>query len=375
MLVAHEIALYLLIGLSTLTLLFYCFTRCFRSPAAPTAIQEGFEEMQVKRLGTLGSIIPLHARNFPDLFPSNTTILRYNNQYITNIRYINYKIEPQKGYVFYKNGSPLMKNGNPQPNLDVTQNMIVHLNEKFETIPPYLPLQIHDSHIPKQDTPTTTGIQDIRLYSDDGKLKMIGTTIEHSYKEGANGNAMILGDYDPAMNTLHNLAVLKSPQGSETQREKNWTPIGGNRFIYKWHPLQIGEIQQDEPSPQLQIVKEIDTPAEWKAFRGSAPVVTYRESYWVLIHEVYKKSATSGEVSYVHRLITFSPEWTPLQVSDPFYFDIFNIEYCLSMLIESDTFIFSVSKMDATPFIVKVPYEQIKTLFRESSAANRLTSF
>lgn len=135
---------------------------------------------------------------------------------------------------------------------------------------------------------------------------------------------------------------------------KNWIPIE-NKIIYKWYPLQIGEIKNNK----LLIDTTIQTPTIFKHVRGSSNTVEYNNEYWVIVHGVKYTSPRK----YYHMIVILDKEYKVKKYTIPFYFDTYMIEYCLGLLIEDDIMYMTASRNDSNPIIVKVKVNDINKLF------------
>ena len=113
---------------------------------------------------------------------------------------------------------------------------------------------------------------------------------------------------------------------SETDCEKNWLPLDAKRVIYRWHPLEIGEVVADEPHAKLGITQSFDTPLWFRHLRGSCPPIVVDKELWVLTHFISGHSPRN----YLHLWVTLDAETLrPLRHTPPFYLRGQGIEYCL----------------------------------------------
>jgi hypothetical protein len=163
---------------------------------------------------------------------------------------------------------------------------------------------------------------------------------------------MIICDYNLDTNTIENGSIIESPNPDEC--EKNWIPINDN-IIYKWFPLQIGKIENNK----LFIHTSIETPKFFKHLRGSSNVVEYNNQYWIVVHGV--KYTTPRK--YYHMIIVLDREYKINNYTVPFYFDTYNIEYCLGLLIENNNIYISASRNDSNPIIININIKEINKLF------------
>jgi hypothetical protein len=157
----------------------------------------------------------------------------------------------------------------------------------------------HDVHI--------RGLEDLRLYKCQNFIKWIATSMEYSH----NGKIrQIYGDYCLSDNRLRMGTSLKSPTNSDC--EKNWIPYN-NKFIYKWHPFQIGSINNNK----LVIEYTQETPLFFSHMRGSSTLIDDGTYTWGITHCVIYEQPRK----YYHMLIKIESSTNKLLAyTNPFFF-------------------------------------------------------
>ena len=215
----------------------------------------------------------------------------------------------------------------------------------------------------------STGLEDMRLFSDSGRLRFIATTLGYT----SNGKArMIVGDYSDK--GVSNCELIEAP--TDTKCEKNWIPLSNNHYIYQWSPFQIGRVDKGK----LRIVKSCDMSAfpVFDKVRGSSifqgtNVPTISEGTKVLSKEYNNNSLGVVHFSeegnprrYYHMLVLLeqkssSPDtWIPVKHSAPFYFANIGIEFCIGFLKTNTHYTFWISQMDRDPMVITVDIDSIQ---------------
>jgi hypothetical protein len=294
------------------------------------------------RILDIGEKIELNQDTYNDFIPTSTSLLKYNNQIIANVRYVNYRIQ--------QDGSYMMSLNNILSRTETvrTKNAILRLDNKMN--PESNLIFMHesiDSRLAKETN--ILGLEDIRLFEYDNKIKCISTSREYSTNST---NSIVIADYNLDTNTIENGSIIESPDLNAC--EKNWIPIG-NKIIYKWYPLQIGQITNNK----LSITNTIQTPIIFKHLRGSSNVVEYKNEYWSVVHGV--KYTTPRK--YYHMIVVMDNEFRINKYTVPFYFETYSIEYCLGLLIDNDIIYMSASRNDSNPMIVKVHIKDLNKLY------------
>lgn len=243
-------------------------------------------------------ITPLNIpKCLPDEFrPTAVSVLEYP---YANVRHVTYLI-PSDGQYRTKDGSPIQ-----------TENLYVNL-ETGELI-----AKMDDDTTGITGRPSNVkGLEDIRLFTRNNKLKFIAT----SYREFCPTIGMVTGDYNTD-GTYSNCYHIPSPFNNGC--EKNWLPISKtDNFIYSWNPLRI----MKDTGTKLELVKSYDTPNIFNLFRGSAPPLIIDNKLVCMIHFVdYHQSR-----KYFHAFVELDAEtYQPLRVSHPFIFKTISVEYCV----------------------------------------------
>jgi hypothetical protein len=155
------------------------------------------------RILDIGEKIELNQPTYGDFIPTSTALIKYNNEIIANIRYVNYRIQRDGSYMMSLNN--ILSRTEPVR----TKNAILKLNNKFEI----------DSNLnfmfekidPKLGKETNIlGLEDVRLFEIDNKLKCIATSREFSINST---NSIIICDYNLETNIIE---ILTNTQYKNT---------------------------------------------------------------------------------------------------------------------------------------------------------------
>jgi len=295
-----------------------------------------------------GEIQNIIAPLFDMFCASSPSIINYNNKTIVNLRYVNYRIQLDGSYMMYDKDS-FTKDHHVK-----TKNALVYLDDKLNFID--MPVLFNEEITDIPVCPTWIhGLEDIRLFEFQNKIHYTATTREYSYNCN---NRIVIGEYDTVNLKYINNKVLYPP--TETDCEKNWIPINNcNKeilFVYKWHPLQIGKLDEKN---KLNIIYSHDTPVFFKNYRGSSSICEYNNQLWCITHGV--KYSTPRR--YFHQFVVLDKtSFKPIKFSVPFYFNNFKIEYCNGLMIKGNELIIIFSQNDADPCILKTSMNRINKL-------------
>jgi tetratricopeptide (TPR) repeat protein len=256
-----------------------------------------------------------------EFIPSSISVYEYP---LVNVRFVNYRMPG------YSTRNGIVKTRNLKYNIKTREYTEIKNN-----------IPIFTSHI--------IGIEDMRLYKQDGKIMYTAS----NYKEYDKDRIIIVnGEYEK-----EEFKIIESPLNSYC--EKNWLHIPDtDSFIYSWSPLRIGKIKDTK----FEFTHEINTIPIFKLFRGSAAPVKINDKLVCLVHFVddfYNNTVKYNERRYYHCFIELDlNSYNHTRVSYPFTFNPItsldantrHIEYCLSMhFIDNDTIQCFVSFDDSNP--------------------------
>ena len=271
-----------------------------------------------------------------DFTPSAISLNEYP---MANVRYINYKIQP--------NGSYIMPN-----NIVVTKNAYVNL-ESGEFSIMEEPLVNFETHI--------QGLEDLRLYNNpNGKLCFTATSFKQFIQDKI---CIVRGEYDIVSKTYKNYQGIQSPTNSDC--EKNWVNIPEtDDFIYSWNPLRIGKIKENK----FIVTSESKIPPLFSLFRGSASPIEVNGQWLVLVHFVEYCQPRK----YYHCFVELEKEtYKVLRVSLPFVFQSIGIEYCISGRLVKDSLEYYFSSWDKDSSKIEFKVSEIQWIILNQPSSKK----
>lgn len=267
--------------------------------------------------------------------------------YLVNVRKVNYRILPNGSYITMKQGvfSPTY-NG-------ISKNEFYFMDR--ETLRPVSPVRVMKEDIPghREEEVAIVGLEDVRLVPGINQdVLFYGVTKSYSYSDAIR---IITGKYDVERCLFHSTRVIHPPY-EENACEKNWTWCGNNRFIYQWHPVEIGSVDAND---RLVVDERIPSPRFFKEFRGSSPAVLWKTYHWFSVHSV--GHGDNGR-KYIHSIVVLdlqSKEHKVVAVSQPFCFENVQIEYNIGLDIYKGKMMFLYSTKDNTSRYMRIPLYHI----------------
>jgi glycosyltransferase involved in cell wall biosynthesis len=284
----------------------------------------------------------LEFQDVGDYVATSTSILPLRGGgYRLNVRYVNYRIQPNGSYLMSENG--ILSGDNPVR----TKNYTCLMDARFSLISPLKEMTVaaEPRHMNR-----IKGLEDVRIFYDaSGALKCLGTSMEYSYDGKIR---QVLGDYNHTAGIIENLTDLKAH--IDTDCEKNWIPYKGGRYIYGWCPFRIGT---PDASGKLVIDVHQETPAMLSNMRGSTCLFKEGDYFYGLTHCVMYQQPRK----YYHMVVKIDARTDRLEAySDPFFFCKNAIEYSLGLVKKGDVFVAIVSQNDRNPALVHFKDEDVR---------------
>jgi hypothetical protein len=247
------------------------------------------------------------------------------NGYQMNVRYVNYYIDQNGGYL---NCDKYIITTNKYVELDYEMNII---SEKM------IELQFEDRRY--------IGVEDVRIFNDvkTNDLLLIGTGFHKSNQIG-----IVTGKYNVEQ-TIMNYNEIQ-PNFTNSSCEKNWVFVNykdSTHVIYSWYPLKICKI--NSIVNDLSLVETREMPFIFSYIRGSSSGFSYNtkngeKEIWFVTHIVSYENPRH----YYHVIAVFDSNMNLLRYSAPFKFEKSPIEYCLSIVVEDERVLINYSTWDRT---------------------------
>ena len=277
-----------------------------------------------------------------------------------NTRFVNYWMYPN-GYYLFHNPTHLIENVNVMSLLD--GNTMTPLNY-VKMKPAYSGMDGTALTEPTGKVERrfkSEGLEDIRLFANGTQVRFIATNINYS---PTGNNRMIIGDYNMETQAFDRCRVVQPPD-PKSWCEKNWIPIveeGGEEwFIYKWKPMEVGQVNAETGVLEIKRVFEVSDGLFGKV-RGSTTFVPWIDRDYLvgLVH--FSEEHTPRH--YYHMLVLLDAKtWRPMKYTNTFYFDHLAIEFCIGMCVQEGQYWFWISQFDRDPLLVCADVHQLPFVF------------
>jgi tetratricopeptide (TPR) repeat protein len=256
-----------------------------------------------------------------EFYSSSACIIKKDNTYLMNVRYVNYRIHNTGSY--FLNGDKNV----------ISTNIFVELSgDNFKVTRG----KMFNLHMVNR---LYIGIEDIKIFTDieTDKILFIGTGYHLNNTIG-----IVIGEYNIENDELISREIKQNFKNSTC--EKNWVFFeykNSTHVVYSWYPLHICKIDND--TNMLNIVEKKEMPLIFSHCRGSTCGFKLENNEtWFVIHLV------SYEIPrhYYHMIVVFDNDMNLKSYSAPFKFEGEPIEFCLGLIVEKEQVIMSYSTWD-----------------------------
>ena len=290
----------------------------------------------------------IYYKNQP-LFAGTPTIIEVpGNQYIVNVRWVNYS--------YNDDGS---KTNIPKQWVSLNSRFV--LNDKFQKITNETFLEEQFSN---EKNYLGMGLEDIRIfhYSDryfyiasyfDERRKL--TSISSYFYDIHSKNYKLKRNIiKPEMYDLDNIKLY----------EKNWALFEYKKkicVVYNWYPLQIGRMYYLKNSMNV-TENKYDMPDFFKEVRGSSCGYQKNDEIWFVAHKGQNYGNEQNNICYhyQHFFVIFDLDMNLLRYSELFKLGQCKVEFCTGLIVKDDEIILSYSLMDTQSFISIYNMDYIK---------------
>lgn len=313
------------------------------------------EKLKNAQLKKVDVEAPVLRKGFPDTYkPMNPSIVKTENGYDVNCRFVNYVQKGAREYKFFD------ADGYNKDSC-VTRNILIHYDKNFkklsqEEIIEDLPRErvkgtwLSDTH---------KGFEDLRVFKLNNQTMFTCTTFDTNPQNRQVSLGILNDKPTNGIVKVKKLVPLKGPDPARC--EKNWLPFVKNGellIVYNYSPFTI--VKPNFETGELTTVVNDVPNHDFSTFRGSSAPVEFDKGYLAVVHEVIFKDRRY----YTHRFIYLDKNLHITKASKPFTFKDLSVEYACGMAMnhEGDKMIVSVGIEDAEAQLCFIDLATIRKL-------------
>lgn len=248
----------------------------------------------------------------------NPSIVKELKSYTMIYRTVNYRHNPKEGTYDSMDDDNVIR----------TRNFLVKLDEKFQVISSH---EIINKQEWKRYPTRVEGMEDCRLFVYQSRY-WFTCTICDTREYHLPQIALARISRKPNSEGKYEVDHFKVLQGLKDENgcEKNWLPFedeGEIRVIYDYQPFIVAKINRN--GGKITPIKEKEISLNLSRFRGSAGPIDFDKGHLFVIHEVtFQWETNHWRRFYFHRFVWMNREYQLQNISQPFYFEEKNTEFC-----------------------------------------------
>lgn len=280
----------------------------------------------------------------------NPSIVRFKDRWYIILRSVNYT---QKGAYDWK------FNHEKFDNTIITTNYLLILNDQLVIEREYEILEPEIIKNPPYYYRRLKGMEDMRIFIRDNQLHATFTmTNSHPPESGIHISIgeVLLENYDNQNNTVEARFITKHKSPKNQSIEKNWLPFE-NGYIYGYNPMTIIDKNDN--------LKTLPSLFNLSSFRGSGGPCRFNSNQWlIVVHEVsFTREGDKTVRVYYHRFVLLDDDFSPLRISNPFYFDHIGVEFCGGLASTDNDIYITYGIEDFSAELMVIPKTIINTMW------------
>jgi hypothetical protein len=288
----------------------------------------------------------------------NPSIYIHNDKILVNLRAVNYTFYHSEKKLFQHPYGPLTYI-HPENDLHLrTRNFYLELNDnyKINRID-----EIDTSKFPDKQLWEFIGLEDARIFCWNEKLYTSGVRRD---LDTIGTGRMELCEIEVQEDKVVELSRFRIPPPVDQNSycEKNWMPILDLPYHYiKWsNPTEVVKVDEKTQScEQVFIGDRKDIPRD---IRGGSQVITWKDHYLAITHEVdlFNSEVGRKDAVYRHRILLWDKDWNLIKWSKDFSIMGGHVEFCVGLAIKDNDFLMTFGFQDNAAYLLKFPESVIE---------------
>lgn len=304
-------------------------------------------------------IIPASLTNGTGLM--NPSILYWQNKLIVNLRHVNYTFYHSEAKLFQHQFGPLtyvhpendMHLRTENYYLELDSNLNISRFNKVDT-------SLFDTYEPLWEF---VGLEDARLVCWNDKLYMTGVRRDTTTNGQGRMELSEISVQDDCVKEI-NRCRIEPPRHPDSYCEKNWMPFLDLPYHYiKWtNPTEVVKVDISNGTSQTIFDGQfVSAPTD---FRGGSQVLSYKDGYIAIVHEVdlFNSEVGRKDAVYRHRFAFWDKNFQLVKYSTAFSIMGGHVEFATGMVIQDDNFLITFGFQDNAAYLLKLPQILVSNL-------------
>jgi len=283
---------------------------------------------------------------------------------IVNIRHVNYTFYHSEEKLYQHQYGPLTYI-HPEEDMHLrTWNWYCELDENFEISKfSQIDTSTFDTYEPMWDF---VGLEDARIFKWEDKLYITGVRRDTTTNGQGRMELSEIVVNDDGVQEVSRFRI-PPPKDPNSYCEKNWMPIEDLPYHYvKWsNPTEVVKVDpENQTCETVHLGDQINLPRD---VRGGSQVISWKDHYLALTHEVWLFNSEVGrkDAVYRHRFILWDKNWNIVKFSDDFSIMSGHVEFSIGMVKRDSEFLISFGFQDNAAYVLKVPETVVEEMLNE----------
>jgi hypothetical protein len=293
----------------------------------------------------------------------NPSIYIHNDKILVNLRAVNYTFYHSEKKLFQHPYGPLTYI-HPENDLHLrTRNFYLELNDNYEI---NRIDEIDTSKFPDKQLWEFIGLEDARIFCWNEKLYTSGVRRD---LDTIGTGRMELCEIEVHDNRVVEVSRVRiePPNNPNSYCEKNWMPVLDLPYHYiKWsNPTEVVKVNPETgTSETLFLGQRENIPRD---LRGGSQVISWRDHYLAITHEVdlFNSEVGRKDAVYRHRILLWDKNWNLIKWSNDFSIMGGHVEFCIGLALKGDDFLMSFGFQDNAAYLLKFPQSVMEEFLNE----------
>ena len=291
----------------------------------------------------------------------NPSIYNYHGKLIVNLRAVNYTFYHSEKKLFQHPYGPLTYL-HPENDIKLrTWNYYLELNDECDIVRVN---KIDTSKFVEKELWEFIGLEDARIFEWEGKLYTCGVRRD---LDTIGTGRMELCEIEIREDSVVELSRFRipTPGNDDEYCSKNWMPIIDKPYHFvKWsNPTEIVKVDPENKTCETVFVgnyREIG-----RDLRGGSQIVSWRDHYIAITHEVdlFKSETGRKDAVYRHRVCLWDKDFNLVKWTNDFSIMGGDVEFCVGLTQKGDDFYMTYGFQDNASYLLKFPQKVFEDMF------------
>ena len=291
----------------------------------------------------------------------NPSIYNYYGKLIVNLRAVNYTFYHSEKKLFQHPYGPLTYL-HPENDIKLrTWNYYLELNDECDIVRVN---KIDTSKFVEKELWEFIGLEDARIFEWEGKLYTCGVRRDLDTIGTGRMELCEIKIHEDSVVELSRFRI-PTPGNDDEYCSKNWMPIIDKPFHFvKWsNPTEIVKVDPENKTCETVFVGNYQEIG--RDLRGGSQIVSWRDHYIAITHEVdlFKSETGRKDAVYRHRVCLWDKDFNLVKWTNDFSIMGGDVEFCVGLTQKGDDFYMTYGFQDNAAYLLKFSQKIFEDMF------------